>query len=286
MPTRVTNVEVWEHEDSRQFDANKVTTKYTVKGTDSEVVARAMLDASAPSAWTGDVYLFREPYKLNYLGVQLWEVEVSWGKESKPSSESQNSNEPNDGSWELSWDTTGGTTHINQSLSTLDSSENPAVFPDGPPDFKQTVGASRSGVAGCDVVTPQFQWHETRQIPRSVAMTFDYLRAIYDLTGKINDAEFRGFPAGNVLFLGSKGKISGKDPRYVEVQFTFSASPDKEEVTIGSCNPVDKGGWDYLWVYFHESKDENALAEVKIPAAVYVEKVYESGDFSTLLIGV
>ena len=46
---------------------------------------------------------------------------------------------------------------------------------------------------------------------------------------------------------------------------------------------VDKKGWEYLWVRYADAEDQNVL--VKKPIAVYVERVYEEGDFSLLGIG-
>jgi hypothetical protein len=81
-----------------------------------------------------------------------------------------------------------------------------AGCPNGPPDFKGAIGVSDSGVAGCDIHTPVFQWHETRSIPRKIACSFSYLRALYKLVGRTNDAAFRGFPTGDVLFFGARGE--------------------------------------------------------------------------------
>ncbi len=40
-----------------------------------------------------------------------------------------------------------------------------------------------------------------------------------------------------------------------------------------------------MWVRYEDSEDATAKALVKKPVAVYVEKVYEYGDFSGLGIG-
>ena len=48
---------------------------------------------------------------------------------------------------------------------------------------------------------------------------------------------------------------------------------------------INKKGWEYMWVRYADAEDAAAKAIVKKPVAVYVEKVYEEGDFSTLGIG-
>ena len=54
-------------------------------------------------------------------------------------------------------------------------------------------------------------------------------------------------------------------------------------MTIGDITGVDKKGWEYIWVRYADAEDENVL--VKQPIAVYVEKVYDEGNFAGLGIG-
>ena len=46
---------------------------------------------------------------------------------------------------------------------------------------------------------------------------------------------------------------------------------------------VNKKGWEYVWVRYADAEDQDVL--VKQPIAVYVERVYEEGDFAALGIG-
>jgi len=48
---------------------------------------------------------------------------------------------------------------------------------------------------------------------------------------------------------------------------------------------ASKKGWEYLWVRYADAEDATPKAIVKVPVAVYIEKVYEEGDFSGLGIG-
>ena len=62
----------------------------------------------------------------------------------------------------------------------------------------------------------------------------------------------------------------------------FAASPNVQNLTIGGINGIDKKGWEYLWVRYADDEDVNAKVLVKKPIGVYVEQVYENGDFSGL----
>jgi hypothetical protein len=286
MPTQLANIQVWEQECERSAqigDKAEYSTKYSVIGTADEMTALALVYDAAQATW-GSLF-FPETYHAQQVGPDTWEVDVTYGSVGMPTPKSQTSTDPNSGTWKLSWDMTGGTTHISQSLQTVHRVANAGLCPNGPPDFKGAIGVSDSGVAGCDIHTPVFQWHETRSIPRKIACSFSYLRALYKLVGRTNDAVFRGFPVGDVLFFGARGEIDTKDPRFCDVTFNFAASETISQIQVGPCDPIDKGGWEYLWVLYHESIDATAKYKIKVPAAVYVERVYRPGDYSTLKIG-
>ena len=70
-----------------------------------------------------------------------------------------------------------------------------------------------------------------------------------------------------------------------EITFRFAASPNKTGLTVGDITGIDKKGWEYMWVRYADAEDATAKAIVKKPVAVYIEKVYEEGDFSQLGIG-
>ncbi len=97
---------------------------------------------------------------------------------------------------------------------------------------------------------------------------------------RVNSGPFRGFAAGEVLFLGASGtKRGGGD---WEITFRFAASRNRTNLTIGDITGISKKGWEYLWVRYADAEDANAKALIKKPVAVYVEKVYEEGDFGAL----
>ena len=89
--------------------------------------------------------------------------------------------------------------------------------------------------------------------------------------------------AGECLFLGASGSKRGEEDW--EITFRFAASPNRTGITVGDITGIAKKGWEYLWVRYADAEDAAAKALVKKPVAVYVEKVYEDGDFSGLGIG-
>ena len=59
----------------------------------------------------------------------------------------------------------------------------------------------------------------------------------------------------------------------------------KTGLTVGDITGIDKKGWEYMWVRYADAEDTTAKAIVKKPVAVYVEKVYDAGNFADLGIG-
>jgi hypothetical protein len=151
-----------------------------------------------------------------------------------------------------------------------------------PPDFEGAIGVTSDSVEGIDITVPVYNFAETHYIPVASVTSF-YKAALFALTGSVNNAAFRGFAAGEVLFLGASGSQRGQDDW--EITFRFAASPNVTGLTVGSITNIDKRGWDYLWVRYADMEDTTAKALVKRPVAVYVEQVYPFADLSGLGIG-
>ena len=280
-------LEVWEDELKRTGEVGKdshFSRTYVVNGTDDEIIAMIAVIKFAPVAIDG-YFLWRDRIAVNQIGPKTWEAPVGFGVIAPPDSKSGSDSNPNSGKWRLSWDTTGGTQHITQSRRTKVRGKNAQIFPGDAPDFKGGINVTESGVGGCDIHVPVFNWQETRSMDRMAVSSFAYLRNLYHLVGKVNDKVFRGEPIGDVLFLGARGDIDARDPRFCEVIYSFAASPSVRDVQIGNCDPVNKDGWDYLWVLYKDHFDVDAKQTMKVPGCVYVEEVYAPGDFDQLLIG-
>ncbi|HNQ22493.1 MAG TPA: hypothetical protein PKK06_05305 [Phycisphaerae bacterium] len=241
---------------------------YLVRGAVEEVEAIAAVDAYAP-LWfdvygNGLVLIPRESIDPEEAGNGLWEVAVRWGI-IQPTNESV-----------FSFDTGGGTQHIAHSRATVGSYAPPGKTA---PNCKQLIGVTPDAVEGVDIAVRAYQWSETWYLPDAF-VTDAYKGVLFNLTGKVNGATWRGFAQGEVLFLGAGGsKRGGGD---WELNYKFAANPNETGLVVGDITGIAKKGWEYLWVRYVDAVDEAAQALTKRPAAVYVEKVYDYGDFSQL----
>lgn len=225
-----------------------------------------------------NVQLMAESYSLEYLGDEAWHVTISYEKLGA------DGDEPDPMRRSRSFDTSGGTQHITQA-------EAEARFGVNAPDQQKAIGVDGDNVAGVDIVTPSLSWTETYDVPNQF-VTAAYVKTVASLTGTTNNAAFRTFAAGEVLFLGASGsqdwdEQKGDGPW--SLSYKFSASPNAgvgqtlPAITIGAINDIAKKGHEYLWVRYEADVNQNVL--LKKPKFVYVNRVYREADFGSLGIG-
>ena len=176
-----------------------------------------------------------------------------------------------------SFDTGGGSRHITHVKSPAHEIES---YGENPPDPKGGIGVSADGIEGCDIQVPVFRWSERYILP-AAAVDDAYKAILYDLTGKTNGAPFRDCDIGECLFCGAGGSERG-DLDW-DMTFHFAKSPNETGIMIGEIGGIAKGGWQYLWVKSQRTVSNNVT--IVTPIAVYVDQVYEAGDFSGLGIG-
>lgn len=272
--------------DSRQATivrkGKKATSSYTksykVFGTDDDTVLHAEINAeiTANGAYwqypgVPGMQLTAEQYGVSYLGDKAWQVTISYEKGG-----AEDGTEPLKRA--RSFDTTGGTQHLTQAYAE-------SRFGAGAPDQKKAIGVDSNGVNGVDVVVPQLQWQESYDVPNAY-VTSTWIRGVAGVTGTTNNASFRGFEAGEVLFVGCSGSQEWDDQKGRgpwSLSFRFVASKNVTGETIGDITGVAKKGHEYLWVRYEDAVDSSTL--LKKPKAVYVNQVYRPADFSALGIG-
>ena len=211
---------------------------------------------------------------MERVNATTWKVKAKYAQSDSSGDDSGGDDED---SFSTSFETGGGTMHMNQSLGTV------AKAPNDAPDYGGAIGVDGEGnIAGVDVTMPVFNFEETHTLAGSV-VTDSWKKKVAALTGTVNSGGFRGFSAGEVLFLGASGsKRSKKASAKWEITFRFAVSANRSGLRVGDLNIQNKRGWDYLWVSYKTAVAGNGKSLVKKPTAAYVEKVYPDGDFGTL----
>ncbi len=262
----VTVHEKWESRPTTTGENPSVDLIYAVRGTDSDLEAKAALAAASPVLYDG---LVRQSRHIERVAEEVWEGTVRYGRKEPP--------ETGDSSYQF--DTGGGTQHITQSLTTKGRYPAPGF---AAPGFGGAIGVTHEDVEGVDITVPVYSFSETHYVDME-HVTDAYKMALFALTGKVNSGAFRNFAAGEVLFLGASGAKRGEDNW--EIGFRFAASPNVTDLRIGHITIAAKRGWEYLWVRYTDVEDVGAKMLVKQPVAAYVEQVYEECDFAGLGIG-
>lgn len=235
---------------------------YIVRGTEDESEVRSLAASTAPATYA-DLDLV--DIETDPQGGGVWYVAAKY--------------ELIDLASDYEFDTSGGAHRLATSLETLQRAALPGY---AAPDYQGAINVSDDRVEGVDITIPVFNFSETHYFSAlTVNTAFKY--NIFQMTGRVNDASFKGFSKGEVLFLGASGSRRGRE-RWA-ITYKFAASPNVIDEPIGSGGlTVTKEGWQHLWVRFEDDIHSHRL--IKVPIAYYVERVYYYGNFSLLGIGV
>ena len=255
----------WQGAKLVEADSSTAEAEYIIRGTDDEVAAQAALDSATA------LVLFNLVKKSvsveERLSENAWGGTVKWGQF-----------EPKEiGDSTFTFDTGGGSAHVQTSIATLSATPAPGV--PAAPDFQNAIGVTDSGVEGIDITAPAYTFSESHIID-AAAVTAAYKATLFSLTGAWNNAAFKGFDAGEVMFMGASGNL--RDYQTWEINFKFSAQPNFVNLAVGPIVVPLKRGWDYLWVRFREVEDAPSGHLARVPIAAYVEQVAPSGNLSLL----
>jgi hypothetical protein len=241
---------------------------YTLKGTTSDTMAMSFAIASTPWQFQD---MWRKDVRVDPVGMNLWDVEVSYGALA--------GKQPENGDVNWTFDTTGGTAHITNALEHLNDYGSYA------PNHGGAIGVTSEGdVEGCDIPVPSRRWTET-WLMNALSLPFSYGDTVELLTGTTNNATFRGKAAGSVVFLGASGGGSTKDPGFFELTFQFATGRSMVNETICGISGVYKLPWEYLWHEFEKQTDDDAKKKIKKLIGIHRERVLYPGNFALLGIG-
>jgi hypothetical protein len=267
-----------------QYDSRSATTSntsssaelhYVMTGTADALEVNALVASSTPGTYGN---LVRGDWNIEPVHVDstnpdacIWDVKVKYVPPTDPKATTEDPATFN-------FDTGGGTQHIVASKQTVAAYGTGATTGDN----GNLIGVTKDNVEGVDVTIPVYSFSETHYFDDSV-VTDAYKGKLYALTGKTNNGTFKGCAVGECLFLGASGsKRSGEK---WEITFKFSASPNKTGIMVGDKGPINKKGWEYLWVRYAPTVIGGLKVMGQKPVAVYVEKVYDDGNFGDLGIG-
>jgi hypothetical protein len=270
------------------FEKQSAELMFVGYGSDDDVEARAGFLAVIPLTFFN---LLFQDVDIEPVGGLLWKATAKYDSLVRTALPGQDGSDPTTSPTppppappdstpigpEFSFDISAVQEHITQSKLTISQT---GINGRPVPDNNRAIGITQDGeVAGCDRMSPHFEWSTTRTFG---FVTLGYFRSLYKLVGTVNDNTFYGFPSGECLFTGAS--LQSKQEENVTMVFKFACQPNQTfiEICPGLIVPSKKG-WEYLWVSYKNVNDAGQLTQK--PFYAFVEQIYDYGDFRKIGIG-
>jgi hypothetical protein len=192
------------------------------------------------------------------------------------------------GNFTISFDISGQTQRITQSLATIHAYTRPGSWRR---DFKGAINVNSDGsVEGCDIVVPVVNYTVNYTFPQNQFDDGTYIRKLIAAVGSVNSDSFKGLNAGEGLL----SRVAGqrRADKAWDLSFGFGVSlnvsvASGNAISVGEIDNIEKDGWDYLWVYYAEEEQTASGGSgikyiTKLPVHAFVERVYRRTAFADL----
>jgi len=260
--------------DSGAKDQTRTLTWYAT-GYETETTAKAAVSPSVPDdiAITGGPgKLFQKSLSWNREGPSVWKFTAQYVHPDKLDTDNDT------GDWSWSFNTMGAREKMTASLETISRT---ARTGEVAANFQGLIGYDGKKASGVDVVVPKLEFEIVKR-QANATLTTAYVKTLAGLTGRTNDATWNTWNAGELLFLGARGRQeAAADP---EVTYSFVASENITSLDVGGITVPAKSGHEFLWIYYRPEEDATAKALISTPYQVNVERVYQTADFDDLAI--
>lgn len=280
MLNNITISELWDTFDysyNGQGVIQSATLKYLVKGAESEKEAILAVLASddVPKGIDGIASISNVSVDER-LNATTFKVNVDYS--SGDSNADNDNSDDEDSEPTMSFDTSGGT-------STVTFAKEQKSLKDGSPEAGLAINWNGKigpdcDINGVEVVTPSLRETWTKTVATSTANNTSFKRKIARLTGKVNSKKFKGWDAGEVLFLGAS-YTADESKKRTTVTYNFLIRFN-EEMEVEKNKKYDKYGHDYVWAIPGSVVDKSNMKGKIEPKGVYLAKVYDNADLNEL----
>lgn len=249
--------------------SSSATIFYIVVGTEDDETACLCAYNQAPDACSSI------PKKSVAISERLtqnsWKIEVRYGSEGT----SSDGDSGDDDEATVNFDCSTGTKHVTQAIEqtciyagsgeSKDSTDEASAVPIG---WNGKYG-SEAEAAGVDVSIGVLRETYTKYISTSTISSTTWKRKVAELVGKINKGSFKGWSAGEVMFLGCSYTAPIKGTQKVAVSFHFAINPNESNAVVAGQKIGKKEGFDYIWAI-----SDNEIANGKTRRRV--KKIYNA----------
>jgi len=273
---------------ARKGSSPTIEDTYAVRGSnDADAIANALDDgtgATFPSGWAG-VPLTQNGLVYDNLDINStkdtfnWKAVASYNVDGSNPTPAKAPPAPIVNQEDITLDLTSLTTKTVQSKDTVQ-----AVRAGGgtAPPFHGGIGWDGKQFQGVDVFYEAFSFSITKHWPASFILnSTSWIVLLRTAAFTVNDAVFRGFAPKSVLFAGASG--SQTTDELFSITYQFLVSSKLTNVSVGDITGITKDAWDYLWVLYEATPDDDAKKLTQKPLAAYVERLYEESNFPNYL---
>jgi len=187
-------------------------------------------------------------------------------------------------SFHLSFDISGQSQKITQSLSTVNSY---AITTWSKRDFKGAINVSEEAstrtVDGCEIIIPAMV-HTINYTFGNSVVTDAWIRTVAGVVGTVNNDTWHGFNPGECLLC----RVSGqrREDTLWDISFGSNISYNRTGLQVGDITGITKDGWDYLWVFYGQKEVPDSAGQTRlqpVPVQANVERVYQRTAYGTTL---
>lgn len=179
---------------------------------------------------------------------------------------------------EMSFDCGGGTMHLTHALA--QKQVKGELNANGMIGWNGKSGQEME-ITGVDVPCAQLRETYTR-VMKSSKITPQYKKKVAAMVGKVNANNFKGWDAGEVMFLGMSYSAPVKGSEIITVTYNFSIQLNETQ-TIDDTQ-ITKTGYEYVWMISRTEANESQIPQSVIDS-IYVATVCEKADFADLGLG-
>ncbi|MBN2712615.1 MAG: hypothetical protein JXR97_09340 [Planctomycetes bacterium] len=212
---------------------------------------------------------------------------------------------PNQDSWEIDMSSqTVHVSHVEKNTDQIDYDVYGINMPSA--NVGTAIGKTDREIKGTDIYIPAETYRYTKWFYQSqISAIHSSVRAVRN---KTNDANWKLWNRGEVLFLGARLGQSGNE--LVEVNFDFLIAENRQNISINMLDPTkqqngkylkssyttsvivpEKKGWQYLWYrdkpvkLYNSSTDVKPVSESDVIISAHLSSLYREANFAVLGIG-
>lgn len=184
---------------------------------------------------------------------------------------------PGTGEGSFEWDIGTETEHITRAKSQTHYPGVPQA------DVGEFVNSAYDGsVGGTDVYRSREIYTVVRTLPDEV-FSLSFRNTLRGVVGKVNNAAWKDFEAGEVLFLGAAARKETGKPWVLTYRFLISKNSIEQFSTVlGPTGNIHKKGWQLIWFRNVAKPNVPDQKNPELIHSVHLATLYDEADFTVL----